>query len=82
MRRLRGGSCASVVPAVDARSLPLRGPVPGVRLEPDCRAARSGLAVKLGHVLPVHKVVEPGFQVFRPRIAVIDVVGVLPHIHA
>ena len=41
---------------------------------------RSGF-VQLGHVFPVHQIVEPGFEIFRARIAVVDVIGVFPHIH-
>src|SRR5690606_38948977 len=31
-------------------------------------------------VIPVHKIIEPGFEIFRTRIAIVDVVGVLPHV--
>ena len=33
-------------------------------------------------VVPVHQVVEPGFEVFRAGVAVVDVIGVFPHIDA
>ena len=33
-------------------------------------------------MLPVDEIVEPGFEIFRPRVAVVDVIGVLPNIAA
>src|SRR6185312_15425657 len=35
-----------------------------------------------GDVVPVHQIVEPGLQVLRTRVAVVDVVAVLPHVDA
>src|SRR3569832_160649 len=37
-------------------------------------------AEKERHVVPVHEVVKPRFEVLRAGIAVVDVVAVLPHI--
>jgi len=33
-------------------------------------------------MLPIDKIVEEGFEVLRPRIAVVDIVAVFPHIAA
>ena len=48
----------------------------------DCDVVVSGLLVELQDVVPVDQVVDEGFQVFRPRIAVIDVIGMFPHVDA
>src|SRR5262245_51540902 len=42
----------------------------------------SDLAQHRLDVLPVHQIVEPSLEVLRPRVAVVDVVAVLPHIDA
>ena len=40
------------------------------------------LGVHLFDLVPVDEIVEPGFEIFRTRVAVVDVIGVLPHIAA
>src|SRR3546814_9673207 len=42
----------------------------------------GGLGQQLGHTLPVHHVLDEGFHVVRPTVAVDDVVGMLPHVAA
>ena len=39
-----------------------------------------GLLVHLSHIFPVHQIIDKRFQIFRTRIAIVDVVGVLPHV--
>ncbi len=34
----------------------------------------------LGHEVPVEQLVQERFDVIRPRVAIVDVIGVLPHI--
>ncbi len=38
--------------------------------------------VQLEDVIPVDEIVDEGFQVFRTRVAIVDVIGMLPHIDA
>src|SRR5688500_15165742 len=47
-----------------------------------CAEGLFGLFVELCDVLPVHEIVEPGFEVLGTRIAVVDVIAVFPHIDA
>src|SRR6185503_6347974 len=42
----------------------------------------AGLAVHLLDVLPVDQAVPERLEVFRPRVAVVDVIGVLPYVAA
>src|ERR1700745_297717 len=39
-----------------------------------------GCGKKFRHMLPMDEVVDPGLEVIRPPVAVVDVVGVLPHV--
>src|SRR5215472_7667357 len=45
-------------------------------------ALLGGRLVHLGHVVPVDQVVEERLQIIRPAIAIVDVVGMLPHVAA
>ena len=42
----------------------------------------SGFREHLLDMLPIDEIVDEGFEIFRARIAVVDVVAVLPHIDA
>src|ERR1700736_4776065 len=33
-------------------------------------------------VVPIDQIVEPGLEIFRPQVAIVDVIGVLPHVAA
>src|SRR6266545_320980 len=67
------------------------GAIPGARrgegwLEVSRRcllgAGLHGGLVHLGDVIPVHQMVEERLDVVGPPVAVVDVIGVLPHITA
>src|SRR5690606_32425862 len=42
----------------------------------------AGLLVELEHVVPVDQVIVERLEVLRPGVAIVDVVGVLPHVDA
>src|SRR4051812_7680871 len=42
----------------------------------------SGVLVELQHVVPIDQVVDECLEIFRPGIAVVDVIGMLPDIDA
>ncbi len=46
------------------------------------RRAQNCLGIQLGDVVPVHQVLDERLEIVRAAVAVIDVVGVLPHIDA
>src|SRR6478735_6849875 len=52
----------------------------GPRRGPDQRSAAGSGAQVLVHEVPVDEVVEDDVEELRPRVAVVDVVGVLPHV--
>src|SRR3954447_10893506 len=43
---------------------------------------RSDLREQLVDILPVHEMIDEGFQIIRTAVAIVDVVGVLPDVAA
>src|ERR1039458_3322273 len=45
-------------------------------------ASFHGRGIQLGDVFPIHEVIDNGLEIVGPTIAIVDVVGVLPYVHA
>src|SRR5579871_4881111 len=57
-------------------------PVPLLRSRSPAGALFHRLSIELGDIFPVDQMVDERLQIIRPAVAVIDIIGVFPHIDA